>query len=539
MSGRKMGVVAAVAVLTMVLGLAGSALAVDAPRWVAALFVDAQKSVGLRWMPVPGATGYKVLRSETKGSGYKELTTVTTPQYFDQTVEPGSTYSYVLQAVAGAEVSANSDEKSLVIPGQKVKKISPPEWRQIQEQQTTEFGKTSFKVGLSWIKIPDAVAYNIYRSEVAGKDYQLLGSSSEDAYVDAAVQEGKSYFYVLTALDSGFQETAYSPEKSVALKKAEEKKDKVVSANPKLAVKGSKVVLNVFSVGDGPFTGTPDVALDSDGNIHAPDIGGKVRVFGLDGAVIREYGEPGKATGKLAYPLGIGIDEDDNVYIPDRAVKSRIVVYDRKGAFVREILIPPATDELIATLSKKDIDPLIRDVAIGKDGRIYASDNALSRVVILDQKGNLLKEIGGPGQDGGRFLAPGWLAINAKNELHVCNGLNRRIEVFDLEGNFIRYYGISKSFIGSFIGPTGVTFDEAGNSIIMDGGMGTIQFFGPDGEYLYHMAEENLEIDKKSKQRSALQIANPVGGAFYAPKKMIIFGQGADVKSLQGRVMLP
>jgi sugar lactone lactonase YvrE len=339
--------------------------------------------------------------------------------------------------------------------------------------------------------------------------------------------------------DSGFQETAYSPEKSVALKKSEEKKEKTVSANPKLAVKGSKVALNITSVGDGPFMGSPDFALDSDGNIHAPDIGGKVRVFGLDGAVIREYGESGKGPGKLAYPLGIGIDADDNVYIADRGNKSRILVYDRKGALLREILIPPASEELIAKLSKKDLEPMVLDVAIGKDGRIYTTDNQLARLLILDQKGNLLKEVGGPGQDGGMILAPGWLAINAKNELHVCNGLNRRIEVFDLEGNFIRFYGISKSFVGSFIGPTGITFDEAGNSIIMDGGMGTIQFFGPEGEYLYHMAEENLEIDKKSKQRSALQIANPVGGAFYAPKKLIIFGQGADFKSIQGRVMLP
>jgi sugar lactone lactonase YvrE len=532
-------VVAAFAVLTLVLGLAGSALAVDAPRWVAALFVDAQKSVGLRWMPVPGATGYKVLRSETKGSGHKEIGTVTAPQYFDQTVEPGSTYSYVLQAVAGAEVSANSDEKSVVIPGQKVKKINPPDWRQIQEQQTTEFGKTTFKVGLSWTKNADAVAYNIYRSEVAGKDYQLLASSSEDAYVDATVAEGKTYYYVLTALDSGFQETPYSGEKSVTLKKVEEKKEKEKSANPKLAVKGSKVVMNLAVTNDGQFMGAPDLALDSEGNLHAPDISGKVRVFGLDGSFIREYGEPGPGPGKLAYPLGLAIDDDDNVYIADRAAKSRINVYDRKGVFLREIIIPPASEELVATLAKKDLEPLVKDVAVGKDGRIYAADNQLSRLVILDPKGKLLKEVGGPGQEPGRFIAPGWLAINAKGEVHVCNGLNRRIEVFDLEGNFVRYYGISKSFIGSFIGPTGITFDEAGNSIVVDSGMGTIQFFGPDGDYLYHMAEENLEIDKASKQRSALQIANPAGVVYYAPKKMIIFSQGADQKSIQGRVMLP
>ena len=47
-------------------------------------------------------------------------------KYLHKNLEPGSTYYYVLQAVAGADVSANSAEKSVVIPGEKKKVVIPP-----------------------------------------------------------------------------------------------------------------------------------------------------------------------------------------------------------------------------------------------------------------------------------------------------------------------------------------------------------------------------------------------------------------------------
>ena len=56
---------------------AAGAEAIDAPRWVAALHIAAQKANGLRWNPVPGASGYK--RAEGAGS-----TMLTGPQGVSQ-----------------------------------------------------------------------------------------------------------------------------------------------------------------------------------------------------------------------------------------------------------------------------------------------------------------------------------------------------------------------------------------------------------------------------------------------------------------------
>jgi DNA-binding beta-propeller fold protein YncE len=264
---------------------------------------------------------------------------------------------------------------------------------------------------------------------------------------------------------------------------------------------------------------------------------GKVNVFAWDGSLVRSFGEKGVQPGQINSPLGIGIDADDNVYIADRSTVSRIMIFDSKGKYLREFQVQPPDEEYMKQFNRK-VDPLVGDVAIGKDGRIYLSDNSLHRLIILDEKGKFIKNVGGPGSDPGMFMAPGWLAINAKGEVHVCNGLNRRIEVFDLDGNFIRNYGSSKTFVGSFVGPTGITFDDKGNSIVADAAMSTIQFFSPAGEYLYHLADEKGEIDKDTKQRSVLLVSNTVGITFEPQKKLLFFGQGNEVKTVQARTLI-
>jgi fibronectin type 3 domain-containing protein len=56
--------------------------------------------------------------------------------------------------------------------------------------------------------------YNVYRSTVSGTGYIKLNSSlvSGLTYTDSSVQNGTTYFYVATAVDSGGKESTYSNE---------------------------------------------------------------------------------------------------------------------------------------------------------------------------------------------------------------------------------------------------------------------------------------------------------------------------------------
>jgi len=75
-------------------------------------------------------------------------------------------------------------------------------------------------VGLSWIASTSAVAgYNVYRSTVSGQSYTRMNGSFVGglSYLDSSVQNGLTYYYVTTAVDSSGIESVYSNEVSAKI----------------------------------------------------------------------------------------------------------------------------------------------------------------------------------------------------------------------------------------------------------------------------------------------------------------------------------
>jgi fibronectin type 3 domain-containing protein len=75
-------------------------------------------------------------------------------------------------------------------------------------------------VALSWNASTSVVAgYNVYRSTVSGTGYTRVNSVPVPvlAYADTAVQNGTTYYYVTTAVDSTGLESAYSNQVSAVI----------------------------------------------------------------------------------------------------------------------------------------------------------------------------------------------------------------------------------------------------------------------------------------------------------------------------------
>ena len=65
----------------------------------------------------------------------------------------------------------------------------------------------------------DLESYNIYRSEISGSDYSLIGIAVDSEYLDLNVDNGVKYFYIINAVDSlgnmseeSYQDTAFPPD---------------------------------------------------------------------------------------------------------------------------------------------------------------------------------------------------------------------------------------------------------------------------------------------------------------------------------------
>lgn len=518
--------------------------AVNAPKWVAALYVEAQKMVGLRWAPTPGATGYKILRSTTSGKDYQEIASTAAPQHFDKDLKPGVTYYYVLQAVTAAETSPNSAEKSVVIPGVKeVKETLPPEWSTFVAKQRTQFGKPVHEIHLSWKPVPQVIAYNVYRSTEPGKNYELISSAGETRMIDPKVEEGKTYYYVLTALDKAFKETKYSEEKSVAVV-AKKKKAVATKKRVEILYKPTQVlyrVMNEVSVPGGkiPISQCADVVVnESLGRAYFTNYAGRaVMVVDADDgrflfAIRRQVGptrekyaiDPRK---DFFNPQGLALDGDGNIYVTDKE-RAEVSVFDEDGAPLRTISIK---NELWAGTAKdlhpsgqQPKNPRPVDVAVNSAGDIFVSDFPNTKILVFDSDGRFQFAFGKRGKTTpDEMISPTYLSFDEEDRLSVVDSQLVTVKVFDAEGEFLRGFGRKGQGAGTLFSPTGIIALEGGAVIIASGLTPNVQRFDAKGDFEWVLSDEKGEgspeagsirgiwLDSKNRIYLAMATVNQLG----------------------------
>ena len=158
--------------------------------------------------------GYDVYRSTTSGSGYARINTalVTTSNYTDNQVNNGTTYYYVVQAVDNSSnASSNSNQVSATPTGDTTPPAAP-----------TGLAATpgSGQISLDWADSGegDLDGYDVYRSTTSGSGYAKVNASLLTAsnYVDSAVTNGTTYYYVVQAIDTSNNASSNSNEASAA-----------------------------------------------------------------------------------------------------------------------------------------------------------------------------------------------------------------------------------------------------------------------------------------------------------------------------------
>ncbi len=303
-------------------------------------------------------------------------------------------------------------------------------------------------------------------------------------------------------------------------------------------VEGSKEVL----VGvQRPF----DVVVDAAQRVFVTD-GGRNQVMVFDPATHEAHPLGESGPGRLASPVGLGIDDAGNIYVADRGSK-RAVAFTPAGAFLRaygnaELLLNPV------------------DVAVdGKAGLVYVSDSFLHQVLVFRQSdGALLRRIGrsagevsaskraaaaapsthgkamrdaaeGPAAAGGpdaatpghggksraeprdvvlnrgtadgEFRYPSFIAVSGAGELYVTDGLNSRVQAFGRDGRFARQVGKAGDGPGSFARPKGLAVDSEGHVYVVDAAFNNVQIFDDKARLLLffgQMGQRDGEFDLPS-----------------------------------------
>ncbi len=150
--------------------------------------------VSLAWNGSQGATAYNVYRALSTGGPYTKIASgVTGAAYSDTGVTNGTTYFYVVTATNAYGESGYSNEASAT------PEPAPP----VPPTKLNAYPGNA-QVTLTWTGSPTATAYNVKRSTTTGGPYSTIKTgATTTTYVDGGVNNGTTYFYVVTATNPG------------------------------------------------------------------------------------------------------------------------------------------------------------------------------------------------------------------------------------------------------------------------------------------------------------------------------------------------
>lgn len=458
------------------------------PQWVNVTIIGGNK-VGLVWNSVEGATGYEVLRSAGDRQSFQQITVAAVPRFMDTDVSPGEVYYYRLKARDDqGTVSQESDERMVTIPGTKVEKFMAP--TRLRGRAEPDM------VRLAWTNPGNAavIAYNIYRSETAGSGAALIGSVSEDKYVDAKnLEEDKTYYYSVTALNENFEESPRSEEIAVLIpKSASTIKHEELAALPPVL----KYIKDIKPPAEIKLNKPSDVAVGKNGEIYILDtLNHQIKVLNDNGNHIRTLGSTeGSNPGQFKAPMAIDIMKDGNLAVAD-------------SSNYRYQIIKPNGDVVLVNDFKgltKDDEKKIRPIGIAADDKnnIYISDADNNAVRAFDSKGKQILKFGEYGPDDGQFCVPVGLWLDKDNHLYVADMNNNRVQIFDSKGNFINKFGQAGDTEGNFGKIKDLAVDEFNRIYVSDAAQMVIQVFAPDYSFRSKIGVE---------EDVSLQFAYPFG----------------------------
>src|SRR5579875_3572087 len=192
---------------------------------------------------------------------------------------------------------------------------------------------------------------------------------------------------------------------------------------------------------DGRFRQVTDVTWDADDNAYISDgyINSRIAKVDKDGNWLASWGTPGNGPGQFNTPHSIATDAQNRIYVADRGNR-RIQVFDTRGTFIRQIHIDVAYEPGArppigniptgAALQGTQGPGAPWAIAISPPPRqyLYAADAFPGRIYKMTLDGEVIGVLGGAGKQLKQF---GWIhemAAPSENVLYVAEILNWRVQ---------------------------------------------------------------------------------------------------------------
>jgi sugar lactone lactonase YvrE len=199
-------------------------------------------------------------------------------------------------------------------------------------------------------------------------------------------------------------------------------------------------VPNPLPVPDAAAMGaSSDVAFDSKGHLFVLSRGPKpLTEFDENGKFVRAFGD-----GLFTRSHGIRIDSDGNIWATDVGAHT-VMKISPQGQVLLTLGTKGKAGEWNETAGSQLFNEP-NDIVIGANGDLFITQGHTPgagkgdpRVLKFDKNGKFIKSWGGKGTEPGKFDVAHGIALDAKGLLWVTDRENQRIQIFDQDGKYIR-----------------------------------------------------------------------------------------------------
>jgi streptogramin lyase len=201
---------------------------------------------------------------------------------------------------------------------------------------------------------------------------------------------------------------------------------------------------------DGLFRQVTDVTWDSDDNVYISDgyINSRIAKYDRDGNWVGSWGGPGSGPSQFNTPHSIVSDRQNRIYVADRGNR-RIQVFDTAGTLLKTLQIDvpaPANAPVLvgnrpttepgsgpaASATMQPGAPWALCITPGPTQYLFVSDAYPGRIYKMTLDGTVLGWLGGAGRTPKKF---GWihaLSCPSETDLFVAELLNWRVQKLQL-----------------------------------------------------------------------------------------------------------
>src|ERR1041384_4380073 len=232
--------------------------------------------------------------------------------------------------------------------------------------------------------------------------------------------------------------------------------DKVTPVNSGSSPTSYRVIRDWAKIDGRAWGGSNGVAIDKDGKtVWAVDrcspgtapgcantMANPIHHFDESGKEIKSFGG-----GMFAWPHGIHIDRDGNVWVADSSADeathkgSVVVKFSPEGKVLMTLGKPGVKGNPPEALTEPTVaitDPGNGDVYVAESHTDVTDANLVGRISVFDKSGKFLRTIGKTGTGPGEFRTPHALAFDSMGRLIVADRHNHRVQILTKEGKLVQ-----------------------------------------------------------------------------------------------------